>query len=138
MRPGPSFVTRALRALTALITVWCLGCSSFEPLLAGLLGSAGPGMVCASEGGSESAKSPGTDVAGDRGSAASIGTSEEGASLRGFACDCQGCYAPSPVLPTVALDPLPAPSQPLTEPATPSSVEREPLVPPPQPALARA
>jgi hypothetical protein len=133
MLPFPSPVTRALRAFTALITVWCLGCSSFEPLLAELLGSAaGPEMVCASEGGTRGAMSPGASSASSDVSTVSVGTSEEATSARGFTCDCQGCYAPSPALPAVALDALPALGQPHTEPAMPLSIEREPLVPPPQ------
>jgi len=136
MRPFSSPLTRALRTLTALITVWCLGCSSFEPLLARLLGSAaGPGMVCASEVGTEGAMRPSASAAAKDVSTVSVGASDEATSARGFACDCQGCYAPSPALPAVALDPLAAPGQSHSDPTAPLSIEREPLVPPPQSAL---
>jgi len=46
----PSRLTRTLRSLTALVTVWCLGCGAFDPLIASLFpGADGPMMVCASE-----------------------------------------------------------------------------------------
>jgi len=46
----PSHLTRAIRSLTAFLTVWCLGCSAFDQLVACLMPTAGPTMVCASDG----------------------------------------------------------------------------------------
>ena len=44
----PTTAVLIARAFTGLVTVWCLGCSGYEPLLNALLGT-GAVMTCASE-----------------------------------------------------------------------------------------
>jgi hypothetical protein len=151
MRRPPTFALRVLRALTALVTVWCLGCSAFEPVVSRLAGeTVDTGMVCAGEASesagatiaasadraSSSAPMPAMPTAGaahaEQPSALAVPT-EHGA--RGYVCGCQSCHAPEPMLAAV---PAPATPSPAAAPAAPRllvSVVREPLVPPPQVAL---
>jgi hypothetical protein len=133
-------MSRALRALTALVTVWCLGCSSFEPLLASLLGEEGVGgMACASESairGPRPGRSAG--AANDGRLAVNAVAALDTEAHRDFNCGCQSCIAMS--LPALLVDAGPSvvPSVPASEPLTLVSIEREPLVPPPQRTLQRA
>ena len=147
LRP-PSTLTRALRALVALVTVWCLGCSAFEPLLDHLAGvSAGVGMVCASDGGASERLDVSPSSAESSGGAAAAALSSPSvtsiaaptdapAGQHAYECGCLSCHAVQLALAGVAparpahLERLQA-----LEPGTPSSVSREPLVPPPQRAL---
>ncbi len=123
----PSRLTRSLRSLTALVTVWCLGCSAFDPLIANLFpDSAGAMMVCASE-----APSGGTSLQdSDRRATSVSAIADEGD--RGASCDCGSCYAPAPTALLSARPPSPVPQQSAAELGLPPSVERAPLVPPPQ------
>jgi hypothetical protein len=121
---------RVGRALTALITVWCLGCSGFEPIVDSLLGlGAAPGMVCASE-----MDATGTMSAMDSAEVplhATVSAPSDG--HRRFDCGCaQSCQSASPTR---------ASSLPHVDPALrvaaanlpqPPSVVRVPLLPPPQ------
>lgn len=45
----PYTLARAIRAMTAVITVWCIGCSGFEPLLDAAFGDGAVGMTCGSD-----------------------------------------------------------------------------------------
>jgi hypothetical protein len=125
-----------LRGLIALATMWCLGCSAFDPLLDHLAGvSAASGMVCESDGyggpvtervgGAAHAELPAVHV---------VPTTDAG-SDGGYVCGCQSCHAASLAAYALSIEPLPAPSVPATEPIALLSVVREPLVPPPQPVL---
>ena len=133
MRRQPSLVTRLFRALTALVTVWCLGCSGFEPLVSGLLGANVGGMTC----GGESSAPRSLPSAGGAGVAtqASIGGPADAHGDRGYDCGCQSCHAAEAQLAAmpqragVAVPPAPAAVE------RHLSIEREPLVPPPQLAL---
>ncbi|MGQ0649237.1 MAG: hypothetical protein ACT4P7_16925, partial [Gemmatimonadaceae bacterium] len=94
-------------ALTALITVWCLGCTAFEPVIEAFGGDrAGVGMVCASEI-SAAAGCVATRDGGSVPATVSVSNDEGG---RGFACGCQGCFAPAAVAGALAAVPplLPA------------------------------
>ena len=126
-------LTRALRTFTALVTVWCLGCSAFEPLLAGLTGeSGGFGMACASERGPEGLS---TVVNAGGGGAMIVDAPSTGNSPDDCLCQCQGCHAPSPNAIEVILERLAPPSLPSAGPDAFLSVARQPLVPPPQRSL---
>ena len=126
-------LTRALRAFTALVTVWCLGCSAFEPLLAGLTGeSGGFGMSCASEPGREGLS---TVVTAGGGGAMTVDAPSTENSPDDCLCQCQGCHAPSPNAIEVILERLAPPSLPSAGPDAFLSVARQPLVPPPQRSL---
>lgn len=129
MRPS-SFLTRASRAFTALVTVWSLGCCGFEPAVASLFSADGVvSMDCAasddtSTGTAESgvAHAP---VSGS-GSATELNASDDGA------CSCTNCLAPSPrVRSEVPTAPLQARAPGPVVASFPSEV-RVPLVPPPQ------
>lgn len=132
MIPGLVLAIHPLRALTAFVTVWCLGCSMFEPILASV---------------TESAAYSTMDCAGDRalrqatdnsGSPQIDGTSVQPAPQRANAsadsmnCGCQSCVAPTPVPALASFD--------LTESVQVSdqyhirfiSVGFKPLLPPPQ------
>jgi hypothetical protein len=121
----PSLVTRVLRSLTALVTVWCLGCSAFDPLIASLFPGDGPMMVCASEG--PRSVQPGATNE----SSVSAPAPDRGAS-DGTSCGCASCTAPAPTGFAVAAPAQALPQQPATDAISPSSVARTPLVPPPQ------
>ena len=140
MRRRVSVSARAIRSLTALITVWCLGCSSFDPLFDGLgLGTASLGMECGS-GEVMNVRDTGSDV-----SPAAAGRSAAGSEravkapadehAQGYDCGCQSCHAPTPPQFAFVGTPAVAPDAPITTPVALSSVVREPLVPPPQRAI---
>ena len=85
-----SSLVRALRALTAVITVWCTGCSAFEPVLNTMLGSSIVTMSCAS---AQRDTMPGVAMtAGDAdGDGSSVGAAgEDGQSVD---CACGSCHA---------------------------------------------
>ncbi len=124
MRP-PSSLIRTLRALTALVTVWCLGCAALDPLISELAAQPGSALMdCASEG-----------------AVAAINVDEEPSvsayapdeKQSGAICDCQSCLAPAPTVVAAAPAAPPAPDDPARSFAAPTSIERAPLVPPPQP-----
>jgi len=114
--------TRLTRALVALITVWCLGCSGYEPLLDSLLGDADGGMSCA-----EMVQS--ADQSATSASPVAAVTAQHDS----FDCGCgQGCHASSPLsgTPRTIRDVVPTVAS--LEVSTPPSVTRAPLLPPPE------
>lgn len=117
-------VTRALFSLTALVTVWCLGCSAFDPLIARLISSDGPMMQCASEG-PASVQAAGSDNP-------SVSAPADRDASDGATCGCASCTAPAPTDVAVAGPAQALPQQPTTDAGSPTSVVRTPLVPPPQ------
>ena len=121
--------THAARALTAVITVWCLGCRAFDPLIAALVpGPGGEKMVCAAD------ARAGSIVATARVADSSPSVSEitDQNTQTGDSCGCDSCYAPAATAVALVL-PAPAiPHQPSADPVAPPSVDRPPLVPPPQ------
>jgi hypothetical protein len=122
---------RLVWATTALVTVWCLGCSAFDPLLALLGGSSAPMMVCASDG---AVPGPQGSAAATVSSSAPTGSIAAASSLttHGDICGCQSClaahsdgvheYAAAQLTPRVDR----------TDPTAPASVTRSPLLPPPE------
>jgi hypothetical protein len=125
---------RVLRALTALVTVWCLGCSAYEPLLAELLGpSAGRGMACDSEGQMVGSAAVTTAAPHDAGGA-KVASAAAATSDQGFACNCQSCHSATPVVLSVVSQATLTPYLPESTPAELLSIARAPLVPPPQTA----
>ena len=122
---------RLLRATTALVTVWCLGCGAIDPLFAGLGSSGEMMMMCASEGDAPAAGDHTTSAA----AFATHGAAVTAASIVARNCDacgCQSCYAPQT---TLAKLPPATPSAPRAEDieATPPvSLARAPLLPPPE------
>lgn len=122
-----SSLTRALRALTALLAVWCLGCSAYDQFFAGLFpGSDGRVMVCAAE----RDASVGVTAAAQSGGLATVAPSSDRDD--GASCGCETCIAPVPTALVIAPLPVLLPSQPYADPASLRSVVRTPLVPPPQ------
>jgi hypothetical protein len=123
--PEMQMLTRVLsvatRTFTGLITVWCLGCSGFDPLLGALLG-ASRGMSCASEMSASAPESqPGTASVQD------ASTAE-----RGVDCGCGSCHAASPVAWVGVVDTPATPDLVRVTPVEPLSVTRAPVVPPPE------
>lgn len=139
MRRHPSTALRVLRALVVLVTVWCTGCSGYEPLLDAALGRSGVGMDCASDDGAPPARSqaPTPGAAADVGHAAApISVLPLSSSEKGFSCGCASCHAVT--LASWSFTPLAAPAIALA--AAPElplvSVERVPLIPPPEHTVA--
>jgi hypothetical protein len=122
-----SSLTRSLRALTALLAVWCLGCSAYDQLVAGFFsGSGGRVMVCAAE----KEASVGTGASTEDGWSAIVAPTSDRDDAA--SCGCETCIAPVPTSLVIAPLPVLLPSQPHADSATPQSVARTPLVPPPQ------
>jgi hypothetical protein len=139
MRRRPSTALRALRCLVVLVTVWCTGCSGYEPLLDAALGRSGVGMDCASEDGSSSAQAQASETAvgSERVDAArAISVLPMSSSEKGFSCGCTSCHAVT--LASWSYTPLAAPAISLTIAPEPElvSVERVPLLPPPERTVA--
>ena len=89
----PSISTLMARTLTALLTVWCLGCSGFDPLLGAIMGRTS-GMTCQS------------DTRMDRqpeSAAPSVSAASVTASSSTFDCGCGSCHSTAPNNWTVAL-----------------------------------
>jgi hypothetical protein len=122
----PARLTRAIRALTAAVTLWCLGCDALDPLISKITGTAL--MDCASEGGSSTRAVAGTSTEEAISVREAVPPDERG----GVSCDCQSCLAPAPA--SLAAEPalLPLVEGPLESFVAPTSIERAPLVPPPQ------
>lgn len=126
---------RIARALTALVTVWCLGCDAIDPLLAAARG-AGEGMDCA----------PAiTASAGQKSMTSEAATPSDGAALsdgsdgeQRYACGLTSCMVTAPEGETSRDTDGLAGELDVPEPATLASVTRTPLVPPPQRSLDRA
>src|SRR5258705_6980398 len=140
MRRRLSVSARVIRSLTALITVWCLGCSSFDPFLASLgRGTASLGMECGS-GEVMIVRSANAGASSMPAAAQSSAGSERGVQApaehaQGYDCGCQSCHAPTPTQFAFVGAPSPAPDAPVSTPVALSSVVRAPLVPPPQRAI---
>ena len=125
--------TRRTGLLVGLVTVWCLGCGAFEPLLGFLTDSAATGMNCGSDqaGGSVPLKSA-TAASEHSGPSATQTVASPDQHEQGVSCGCGSCYSVSPLTLSLALEPVPTPDAiPGTVPLF-ESVKREPLVPPPQ------
>src|SRR2546430_12741379 len=121
-RPTTPLVLAA-RAWTALVTVGCLGCSAFDPVLDSLFGSSrASGMACASE----MNATPGNQ------SEASASSVSEAASHVGHSCDCGSCYSATPHSMTFAVAMATVPGPQPHEVAQLLSVTRAPVAPPPE------
>ena len=124
----PNTLLRAIRAMTAVITLWCLGCSGFEPLLGAAFGLDSSVMTCASDGGSMGASM----APSSNGSTGHATVSAAVDAHHGFDCGCGSCHSASPS--TLAIQSIPQ-SAPTTASARIGellSVVRAPLLPPPQ------
>jgi hypothetical protein len=127
MRRRPSLLALLGRTLTGLLTVWCLGCSGFDPILGALFGASGSTVMnCASEMGMSSTP----DDADGAGAASTI--RDAGRADRGFDCGCGGCYSASPIQWTVIVDRAQTRRIDALAPVEPMSVTRTPVVPPPE------
>ena len=116
-----SLPNRLARLITATLTVWCLGCSSFDLLLDHLLGKDNaPTVSCMSE-------SSGGSTAG----ASMIASNESALSSDAIGCGCTHCVA----LRTAASAPGVTPPIAMQAFAAlidhPLSIDPVPLVPPP-------
>lgn len=124
MHPRPAFHIRSARAVTALLTVWCLGCTAFDPLIDSLFGR------------NVSAESCISDMPGDRspgGSGVMTVTACQGNEDEGLCCgSCGSCHSTSPQL--VAIEEVQTdPHHAMSLTARPlASVTRAPVAPPPE------
>jgi hypothetical protein len=138
MRRQPSLSLRSLRGLVVLVTVWCTGCTGFEPLIDAALGRAEMGMVCASEAGAGADRSMTSSANAVDGPhfASTVSALATSPAQAGFSCGCASCMAVTPVvlsfahLPPLPLAPVAATELPL------ASVVRVPLLPPPERSVA--
>lgn len=135
----PSFLIRVARAVTALATVWSLGCCGFEPLL-GQLFAADTSTMSDCAAGAAAAQSAGETGALTRPSNANAALTADGSELppavvqphQDTACGCATCVAPVPPLTDAPLGAPPAPTAVASALTRPVDVVRAPLVPPPQ------
>lgn len=127
-------LTRLTRVSVSLVTVWCLGCGAFEPLVANLTGATTSGMNCGSE---QAAASPLGEVDSAAG-AEGTGSSQVQTVLavdrheQGYSCGCESCCSVSPTRISLAVPDATAPEAIQETVAFFESTKREPLVPPPQ------
>jgi cytochrome c553 len=125
----PSTLLRTIRALTAIVTVWCVGCSGFDPLLDAVLGAGASVMTCGANGGAMSgeASSPSANVEGAQATVSAVT-----AAHHGFDCGCGSCHAAAPA--QLSFDGIPqlAPTLSPFRIGKLASVVRAPLLPPPQ------
>jgi len=138
--PRPASVSlRFLRSLVAVVTVWCTGCSGFEPVLGAIAGEGAQVMSCASE--SMQASNASTEGSASSAGMISGSTSSEqttvsaaprASSQNEFSCGCSSCHAVElahGVIPTVEqAAPIPV----VQAPSALMSVGRTPLLPPPE------
>src|SRR5258705_8760753 len=126
-------VMRFVRVGTALVTVWCLGCGAFEPLVSSLGRPGSTGMSCASD---QTERSAPYHRAGEvnKSTPPQVQTvaALDGHETGNYSCACDSCYSSSPVTISLELQALSAPEAIPTTPAFPESVNRTPLLPPPQ------
>ena len=118
-RPGPAVLVS--RVLTGIITIWCLGCSAFDPIFDLALGGGRSAMSCASEMSSASR---------DLGAGSVVSAEHSGA--RGNDCGCGSCHSASPQSIALAAQ---TPAAPRAEPVVLTvaiSVSRAPVAPPPE------
>lgn len=125
----PSTLLRTLRAMTAVITVWCIGCSGFDPLLDAALGSGSTVMTCGSDAGAPGASMM---VASTDGSTANASISAAVDTYKGFDCGCGSCHAASPSTMAFQSARHIAPTMASARVGELMSVVRAPLLPPPQ------
>jgi len=124
---------RFVRVGIALATVWCLGCGAFEPLVSSLARTGTSGMSCGSD---QTERSTPYRRSGEANEStpqrvpavAALDEHEPG----NYSCSCESCYSSSPVTISLELQSLSAPDAILTTPAFPESINRTPLLPPPQ------
>jgi hypothetical protein len=126
---GPSTLLRTIRAMTAVITVWCVGCTGFEPLLDAAFGAGASVMTC----GSDDAPM-GTELspASTDGSGAQPAVSAAAAEHRGFDCGCGSCQSAAPSVWTFQPAPDVALATVFGRIGMLASIVRAPLLPPPQ------
>lgn len=132
MTRRPALQSRAIRAFTALATLWCLGCSAFEVLIDGAVGGR---VTSAKECDSDCDRATGPAMpAGERAGLipATYAAPDESDSASGSSCECDGCVAPDPLVTVAAIVGPLAPDADQEFPAAPTSADRVPLVPPPQ------
>lgn len=128
MMRGPSTLLRALRAMTAVITVWCIGCSGFEPLLDAALGTGSTVMTCGGDASVMGAPEPSSTEE----SAANATIAPAADAHHGFDCGCGSCHSASPSTWALQTTPHVAPATAFTRIIALVSVVRTPLLPPPQ------
>jgi len=133
MRANRSLAIRAFGLASSLVTVWCLGCSAFDPLLSRLAGS-NAGMNCASGTGGMSGAAM---VAAAHTPVASV-SAVPAANAPDVGCDCQGCFAPSLHLGSIAVTSVLPPGIPDLTRQVPADIAYQPLHPPPQAHASRA
>lgn len=118
----PSLPTRIGRALTGLLAIWCLGCTSYDVLLAHLLRGPDAGQSCIMADETPPNAPEGTSTV--QAAADDVRISTDG-------CGCSRCVAVEVSSPPRALDPQRTPEGAERVVGTALSVDREPLVPPP-------
>jgi hypothetical protein len=126
----PSTLLRLTRATVGLVTVWCLGCSSYESILGSFFGTPARAMTaCSGETSTTSAKAAPTAGASGKPVASVLAMNDTSS----FDCGCGGsCYAPSPDLPAMSAPKAVIQIALQLAPSAPVSVTRTPLLPPPE------
>ena len=122
---------RSTKALVGLVTIWCLGCSSYESILTSLFGmQAAATMTCDSGMGADSDRVAMHAASANERSAPAVSVPRD---ARGFDCGCgRSCHAPAPHLAVVSPPTAPVPEAIQFAPSAPSTIARAPLLPPPE------
>ena len=125
MSHRPAIHLLSARALTAFLTVWCLGCAAFDPVIDSLLGQKTTTASCLSEM-VESGQTAGSD-------GLTISPSVNGAdSELCCGCGCGSCHSVSPQATDVAAVVAATPRAISLVERRLASVTRAPVAPPPE------
>jgi hypothetical protein len=118
----PSLPTRIGRALTGLLAIWCLGCTSYDVLLERLLRGPDAGQSCIM-----SDETPPNAPGGT----STVQAAADDLRISSVGCGCSHCVAVEASSPPLALDPQLVPEGAERVVGTALTVDRKPLVPPP-------
>jgi hypothetical protein len=112
-----------------MMTVWCLGCSAYQPVLAAVLGL--PTSVVCSDDMPVASQALAGETASEASAVSDLKTPESD-SEPDVTCGCQSCSAPvaGQDAPVIAAAPFVAPAD--ATPQQPASIVSEPRDPPPQ------
>lgn len=130
MNRRPSLLLRLTRAFVGFVTVWCLGCFAYEPIVDSLRGS---GVVSTMDCGARQALESGQVASVSVGAAIAATSVSATPCESGFDCGCGGiCHAVSLSYQALTVAQMTVPVEAHDLPTEPASVTRSPLLPPPQ------
>lgn len=130
MNRVPALALRLTRAVVGLVTIWCLGCVAYEPIVDSFSVT---GMVSATDCDSRRVLEYGQLAIVSVGAVVIASSVSAAPSESGFDCCCGAlCHAVCIAHETSSVPQLTVPLAVHDQPTEPASVTRSPLLPPPQ------